>query len=647
MGTARKVVAGRHRAGPPGAGRQTERRELSSGDYIQEHDQDPLGPARAVAELSENLLMTAAVVRGGGSGSLKALRMLREDDLLLPEHRDLRRAILALAERKQTLCHDAILHEVISMLPLDRTHEVAKYFNTGLDCSHDPEGSAEIILDFRRKEGLLDLSRKIYLAQQDGNEDAAAEAMEEWRELRKGGKRSGMLGGLPGGLEWASHPETPVPCVLSGAFPRNATSILFGQCGFGKSFLSLEFAFSVVTGRELVRGFAPEGPGRAVFITLEDAASDVHRRALRLHRFFEFSRDEQRQIAEHFKILERPGSFSPVVRLQDGTFAPGQDLQSLRDELAGLQPDLVIMDPLASLLGPADENSNGDARKVESILRGAMPPDCALLLVAHISKQELKDPEASALTPRGATAWADAVRFGLSMRPPTKKERLNMAEYADHVVALENPKHSNIPKRPVQYLERIWRTPESAGVLATFKLPEVDHKAQQELDSRLEWAVLEVVRTFPGGLSKTDLTAARKEDAKDRRDTAMAQIAALAKGCKVTRDSLTAVVGYLLETKQLEQPGDDLGGRGKRRVLVAKPTPETYTETAQTYTEPKNKHAQTYTETCTGVGLKPTRTGPPIGGFFEPAPLGDARPLSGADEALDPQYEEPEDETPF
>ncbi|HNY86755.1 MAG TPA: AAA family ATPase [Candidatus Hydrogenedentes bacterium] len=425
--------------------------------------------------------------------------------------------------------------------------------------------------------------------------------------------------------DWFDTPDVPCPCALSGAFPLNDTSILQGKGGFGKSFLSLQFLLSVAIGRELVRGYVPEhGPKPVAFVTLEDRKQSVLERAKKIARAYSFTPEERRLVARNFTIKAQGPPFVPVVRRpDDGTLRAGPDLLRLSGELKKLRPAMVVLDPIASLLGPADENANSDARAVGAILTHAMPPDCALLLVAHVSKAQRQD--GTALTPRGAQAWEDAARFTLGLRPPTNGEKSNAGD--NDIVVLENEgKHNHLPKRPTQYLVREpFRAgvPDKVGVLMEFNFTAAQRKAEQEADARVEQAILEVVATFPDGVTKKELignaeTVERKNHGNEAR-LAIGELLGYGKPMPVAR--LRELLDSMIGRGVLWQTGDGRGGKGERRLLRVKPV----TDTGDNL---DSEPVTTGDKTSDNTGYIPVTDGPPLRGDIEAPPLGVARPSS-------------------
>ena len=204
--------------------------------------------------------------------------------------------------------------------------------------------------------------------------------------------------------DWFNVENPPREFVFKGALPLDAVSLEVATGGTGKSMHSLELAASVATGRVMLPGFEPTaGPSRVALLALEDDRPEIHTRLQRIARAFVLNFDDRDLLAisQNLKLFCLP-TFAAVSVAPDNSIVASPDLKRFAAELAEFKPRLVVADPLAGLLGgAAEENSNEAAQAIVGLLRGAMPPGAALLVLAHTSKAE----RLTSTTPRGASAW--------------------------------------------------------------------------------------------------------------------------------------------------------------------------------------------------------------------------------------------------
>lgn len=138
----------------------------------------------------------------------------------------------------------------------------------------------------------------------------------------------------------------PAPPVIDGMLYGAGVTILYGEEGRGKSYVALDLAFHVASGRASWHGRQLYLHGRAVYIAGEGQHSIPERlRAWATHHGVALD-----SLGRRF-MLRRPGGVNLTA---------AQVREQMRAELAELRPSLVVVDTLSSVLAGTDENAVKD-----------------------------------------------------------------------------------------------------------------------------------------------------------------------------------------------------------------------------------------------------------------------------------------------
>ncbi len=171
-------------------------------------------------------------------------------------------------------------------------------------------------------------------------------------------------------------PQRPIEWVWPGRIPRGKLTLFQGDPSVGKSFVTLDIAARVSTGRDWPDAPAVDGtPGDVVLLSAGDDIGDTIRPRL------------EAAGADLDRVLAVAG-----VRRPD---RPMTDAFSLEDDLALLElhlracsaPRLVIIDPISAYLGSVDSHTNADVRRVLAPLAEiASRNGVAVVAVTHLNK---------------------------------------------------------------------------------------------------------------------------------------------------------------------------------------------------------------------------------------------------------------------
>lgn len=171
-------------------------------------------------------------------------------------------------------------------------------------------------------------------------------------------------------------PQRPIEWVWPGRIPRGKLTLFQGDPSVGKSFVTLDIAARVSTGRDWPDAPSVDGtPGDVVLLSAEDDIGDTIRPRL------------EAAGADLNRVLAVAG-----VRRAN---RPATDAFSLEDDLALLEmqlrachdPRLVVIDPISAYLGSVDSHTNADVRRVLAPLAEiASRNGVAVVAVTHLNK---------------------------------------------------------------------------------------------------------------------------------------------------------------------------------------------------------------------------------------------------------------------
>ena len=166
------------------------------------------------------------------------------------------------------------------------------------------------------------------------------------------------------------EPES-VTWLWPGRVARGKITVLAGDPGLGKSFVTLDVASRLTTGRPWPDGGAV-AVGDVVLLSAEDGPADTIR-----PRVDALGGDPARVYL--LRAIRDADGERPV--------SLDRDLAALEKTVAGLRPVLVVIDPLTAYLGTTDSYRDADVRRLLAPLAQlAETYDVAVLLVMHLTK---------------------------------------------------------------------------------------------------------------------------------------------------------------------------------------------------------------------------------------------------------------------
>lgn len=187
--------------------------------------------------------------------------------------------------------------------------------------------------------------------------------------------------------------QTPTLWLIEHLWSSGAVGVIGGAPKCGKSWLALELAVAVASGRPCLGHFAVPATGPVLLYAAEDTPLQVRQRIeqLCLARTAPFATLELGLILEPTLRIDRP-----------------QDIDRLRTTLARQHYRLLILDPYVRLQA-ADENNATEVAAILATLRELSRTFSLALLLVHHARKSSSDAAGQAL--RGSSdfhAWGDS-----------------------------------------------------------------------------------------------------------------------------------------------------------------------------------------------------------------------------------------------
>jgi hypothetical protein len=211
----------------------------------------------------------------------------------------------------------------------------------------------------------------------------------------------------------ASTPDAPGPVVVNlgsvkpepiawlwrGRLARGKVTVIGGDPGLGKSFITLDLAARLTTGRAWPDGEPSAGIGGVILLAAEDGLADTVRPRL----------DAMGGDSQRVDVLQ-------AIRVADGSergVSLQTDLMHLEAAIRRTGATLVVIDPISNYLGKVDSYRDAEVRQVLTPLATlAERTGIAIVLVMHLTK----DQKAAALyRMNGSIAFGGVARIVLAV----------------------------------------------------------------------------------------------------------------------------------------------------------------------------------------------------------------------------------------
>jgi len=190
-----------------------------------------------------------------------------------------------------------------------------------------------------------------------------------------------------------TFPEGREDWLIEGLWANEAVGCIGGIPKAGKTWLALEMALAVASGRPCLGHFHVHNPGPVILFCAEDGPRAVQERVAGLAK----ARDID------FARLAVGWIDAATIWLDDETHQ-----KRLALTVAAMKPRLLVLDPLVRL-HRGDENSAGDIASVLGFLRGLQREyHVAIVLVHHVRKSGASEPGQALRGSGDLHAWGDS-----------------------------------------------------------------------------------------------------------------------------------------------------------------------------------------------------------------------------------------------
>ncbi|MCA9052131.1 MAG: bifunctional DNA primase/polymerase [Planctomycetaceae bacterium] len=194
---------------------------------------------------------------------------------------------------------------------------------------------------------------------------------------------AGVVAGEPYMRRFSDIKPQDIKWLWRDRIPQSKLTIVAGDPGLGKSFLTLDLAARVSTGAPWPDDTLPQEPGDVVLLSAEDNPEDTI-----WHRLNAAGANMERVYIVEGVVTEAKVSAdgAPPVRPMD----LAKDVYQLRLAIERCENcKLVIVDPISAYMGKADANSNTEVRGVlQPLVYTAADKGVAVVAVTHLRKGE-------------------------------------------------------------------------------------------------------------------------------------------------------------------------------------------------------------------------------------------------------------------
>jgi len=389
---------------------------------------------RLVSRAAEGAVLGAMVIDSSCIDGV--LSIVNVADFALPEHQTIFKTICQLHRDNNKALDGLILRDALDVQgQLERVGGVdyIRQILEGVPSAASADYYANLVREKSQRRRLCESLRRMQEIA-DGNEPVG-EAVSEVQAIA-----AGLNGAIEGSTDsqailksLADVEALPIHWFWFNRVPMGMLTLIVGDPGLGKSFLSLYMAAKISTGGawpdcdSLPDNRAPEGS--VVILSAEDDLSRTIRPRL------------DWLGADSSKVFALEG-----VRLKDendrqyeGYFNLGRDLPALRQAVRGCNDcKLVIIDPLSAYLGrDVDSHRDSDVRSVLApLVQFAEESGVAVVGVSHLNKNTTGKAVYRAI---GSIAFLAAARtvWLVSTDPDDAKSRRRLLTPAKHNVLID------------------------------------------------------------------------------------------------------------------------------------------------------------------------------------------------------------------
>lgn len=300
---------------------------------------------------------------------------------------------------------------------LDRLHEEGYQLEERIEASNAHDAKEQLLIKIKEWESgeANDDTERLKLIEE------ITEELEELNRLEDQDPTSEETVPLLEITPWDAIPEIDRKWLIPAWIPENTVTMLTGQGGTGKSWLTLQILCQIACGYSdafLNPNFdVPceaskniDAPKNIILATYEDEPEEIKRRLYALASGMSWITKSVKMIKQHVHILDMRGIGSiwgPGVGehiANTGQMLPaGFQLQDICEEK---DARLLVIDPLSGAFGNNENDRTTVYDFVSSFRKWADTAHCAVLMIGHLPKSA----EGRAAGFSGSTAWEASAR---------------------------------------------------------------------------------------------------------------------------------------------------------------------------------------------------------------------------------------------
>ena len=222
--------------------------------------------------------------------------------------------------------------------------------------------------------------------------------------------------------------------IFDELLPAGIVGFIHASGGTGKSFLLLELACALATGKK----FGPFKPVRdfsVLYMGAEDVDDELHRRVYAIRNVLDIKNTDL--LSRNMAAMSTFGQLGPFLAKSPGGNIDHTPAYTdwLLPTMDTLRPDVLMIDPMSRFFG-LEENDSADATAwVQCLERVARIYGATVLFAHHESKAASKNKDPRDNSGRGSSGFKDGVRWsaGLSLMADSVGDDLDV-NARDYVV---------------------------------------------------------------------------------------------------------------------------------------------------------------------------------------------------------------------
>lgn len=298
---------------------------------------------------------------------------------------------------------------------------------------------------------------------------------------------------------WLDTEPKPKEYLIEKFLPKVSLGIIGGAGGTGKSYFTLQMAFSIATGIPLLNDpdYKIKEPSGVLIVNAEDQEEDLHIRIKACANWVKekgyWSDKTSSLLRKNIHLLPSMGkgrfSFGKADKQdEDSKNAIIAEIQRLKSN--GVNIKLVILDPVNRLINAdSDSNQNNEvARFIQSFEELHHMEKVTVILVHHFNKQTAKDGDLSAFGFTGSSAFIDAPRWALAMLPISEGEGKQLSIEVREIPRFTKAKIVKANYLPAQYKDIKYLRKNDEGVSDWWKPEKQEKESVRNL--AIEWLLI-------------------------------------------------------------------------------------------------------------------------------------------------------------